>query len=65
MNTGYFMRCFDARSDLDMDGCSITLDLDIAELIDDDFGDHTVMLEATAAPILGIGLPSRAPAGKP
>lgn len=63
MIAGYFLRAFDTLADYDPDGCSITLDLDICELVAGDFGDHTVWLPASEAPVLGIGLPARAPAG--
>lgn len=62
MIAGYFLRAFDALADFDPDGCSITLDLDIAELVAGDWDDHTVWLTAADAPVAGVGLPSRAPA---
>ena len=62
MIAGYFLRAFDELADLDLDGCSITLDLDIAEMVEGDWDDHTVWLPASAAPVTGVGLPVRAPA---
>jgi len=59
---GLFMNLFEARNDFDLDGCSITLDLDMDELVADDFNDHTIMLPESAAPLLGVGLPVRLPA---
>lgn len=62
MTAGYFMRAFEALADFDLDGCSITLDLDIAEMVAGDWDDHMVWLSAEAAPVTGVGLPVRAPA---
>jgi hypothetical protein len=59
---GYFLRAFDQLRDYDLDGCSIALDLDIAELVAGDWDDHTVWLPAEAAPVTGVGLPVRTPA---
>ncbi len=62
MIAGYFVGAFDALVDYDLDGCSITLDLDIEELVAGDFGDHTVILPRSAAPVAGVGMPVRSPA---
>jgi hypothetical protein len=56
------LRAFDALRDFDTDGCSISLDLDIEELVANDFGDHTVWLLESDAPVKGVGFPARAPA---
>lgn len=65
MKPGFFIKMFFTRRDFDPDGCSISLDLDIEELVNQDFGDYTAILPETAAPISGIGLPLRRPATVP
>ena len=64
MTPGYFLRTFDRATDFDPDGCSISLDLDIAELVDGDFNDHTYVLPEYVAPVRGLGIQPRQPAGR-
>lgn len=65
MKPGFFVKMFDTRSDFDQDECSISLDLDIEEMVNQDFNDYTTILPVTIAPIAGIGLPMRRPATAP
>lgn len=59
------MKMFEALTDFDPDGCSITLDIGIEELVNQDFNDHTTVLPANIAPIAGVGMPYRRPATAP
>lgn len=62
---GFFVKMFDTRMDFDPFGCSISLDLDIEEMINQDFNDYTTILPETVSPISGVGLPFRRPATAP
>lgn len=60
--SGFFLASFDRLVDFDLDGCSITLDLDIAEMVDGDFNDYTQALPVHVAPLAGAGIAPRQPA---
>jgi hypothetical protein len=62
MAPGYYTRLFDSLRDLDLDGCSISLHVEIKELVNGDFNDHTTILDPMLAPVSGIGITPRTPA---